>query len=141
MYRTLSPGAIDVSVRFEEGARLAARYGFEGLALDAGHLLGEGVDAVRETLAAYGLKPGSFGLPVDLRGDDDAYEASLGRLASVAEAAQQVGCTRAPMVRVRHQGLYLLLMNTNAHRQPSSKDDGCLWSCRPCSFSAWMSLW
>ena len=95
MYRTLSPGAIDVSVRFEEGARLAARYGFEGLALDAGHLLGEGAVAVRETLAAHGLKPGSFGLPVDIRGDDDAYEASLGRLASVAEAAQQVGCTRA----------------------------------------------
>ena len=95
MYRTLSPGAIDVSVRFEEGARLAARYGFEGLTLDAGHLLGEGADAVRETLAAHGLKPGSFGLPVDLRGDDDAYEASLARLASIAEAAQQVGCTRA----------------------------------------------
>ncbi len=95
MYRTLSPGAIDVSVSFEEGARLAAHYGFEGLALDAGHLLGEGADAVRETLAAHGLKPGSFGLPVDLRGTGDAYEASLGRLASVAEAAQQVGCSRA----------------------------------------------
>lgn len=94
MYRTLSPGAIDVSVRFEEGARLAARYGFEGLALEAGHLL-ESADAVRDTLRTHGLKPGSFGLPVDIRGDDDAYEASLGRLKSVAEAAQQVGCTRA----------------------------------------------
>ena len=95
MYRTLSPGAIDVSVSFEEGARLAARYGFEGLALDVGHLLREGANAVRETLAAHGLKPGSFGLPVDIRGEDDAYEASLDRLASVAEAAQRVGCSRA----------------------------------------------
>ncbi len=94
MYRTLSPGAIDVSVSFEEGARLAARYGFEGLALDAGHLLEE-ADAVRETLTEHGLKPGSFGLPVDIRGDNDAYEASLARLRSVAEAAQRVGCSRA----------------------------------------------
>ena len=84
-----------MSVSFEEGARLAAHYGFEGLALDAGHLLEVGADAVRETLHRHGLKPGSFGLPVDLRGEDDAYEASLARLASVAEAAQQVGCTRA----------------------------------------------
>ena len=95
MYRTLSPGAIDVSVSFEEGARLAARYGFEGLALDAGHLLENGPEAVRRTLQDHGLKPGSFGLPVDTRGESAAYEASLSRLASVAEAAQQVGCSRA----------------------------------------------
>ena len=50
MYRTLSPGAIDVSVSFEEGARLAARHGFEGLALEAGYLLENGADAVRHTL-------------------------------------------------------------------------------------------
>lgn len=87
MYRTLSPGAIDVSVSFEEGARLAACHGVEGLALDAGHLLEKGADAVQETLTEYGLRPGSFGLPVDIRGEGDAYEASLERLASVAEAA------------------------------------------------------
>ena len=28
MYRTLSPGTIDVSLSFEERARLTARYGF-----------------------------------------------------------------------------------------------------------------
>lgn len=95
MYRTLSPGAIDVSVSFEEGAQLAARYGFQGLALDAGYLLEAGADAVRNTLAEHGLKPGSFGLPIDVRGDDDAFEASLARLAPVAKAAQQVGCSRA----------------------------------------------
>lgn len=95
MYRTLSPGAIDVSVGFDEGARLAARYGFEGLALETGHLLEAGAEAVRDTLAAHNLKPGSFGLPVDIRGSDEAYEASLERLGSVAEAAQRVGCSRA----------------------------------------------
>lgn len=95
MYRTLSPGAIDVSVSFEEGARLAAQYGFEGLALEAGHLLDEGADTVRRTLQEHGLKPGSFGLPVDFRGDEAAYEASLERLGDVAEAARAVGCSRA----------------------------------------------
>lgn len=95
MYRTLNPGAINVSVSFEEGARLAARYGFEGLALDAGHLLEVGTDAVRHTLAEHGLQPGSFGLPVDIRGTGDAYEASLARLEPVAKAARQVGCNRA----------------------------------------------
>jgi sugar phosphate isomerase/epimerase len=95
MYRTLSPGAINVSVSFEEGARLAARHGFEGLALDAGHLLELGADAIRDTLTEHGLRPGSFGLPVDIRGDNDAYEASLTHLEAVATAAQQVGCSRA----------------------------------------------
>ena len=61
MYRTLSPGAIDVSVSFEEGAQLAARYGFEGLALDSVFLLENGPEAVRTILAKYNLRPGSFG--------------------------------------------------------------------------------
>lgn len=95
MYRTLNPGAIDVSVPFEEGARLAARYGFEGLALDTDFLLTQGPDAVQEILAANGLRPGSFGLPVDLRGSDEAFEASLAKLEPIAKAAQRVGCTRA----------------------------------------------
>lgn len=95
MYRTLSPSAINVSVSFEEGARLAARYGFEGLALDAGYLSEKGANAVRHTLAEHGLRPGSFSLPVDIRGDDDAYEASLTHLEAVAPAARQVGCSRA----------------------------------------------
>lgn len=45
---------------FEEGARLAARYGFEGLALDAGHLLEVGTDAIRDTLIEHSLQPGSL---------------------------------------------------------------------------------
>ena len=95
MYRTLSPGAIDVHVEFEEAARLAARYGFSGLALGAEHLIEAGADSVRETLSAHDLKPGSFGLPIDLYSPDDVYEAALARLEPIARAAQQVGCTRA----------------------------------------------
>lgn len=94
MYRTLSPGAINVSVSFYESARLATRYGFEGLALDADHLVELGADTIRDTLAEHGLKPGSFGLPVDIRGTDAAYEASLARLEATAQIAQQVGCRR-----------------------------------------------
>ena len=95
MYRTLSPGAINVKVNFAEAAQLAARYGFEGLALEASQLIRVDADAVRETLLAYDLKPGSFGLPVDLQSTDDAYEISLGGLKAVVKAAQQVGCSRA----------------------------------------------
>lgn len=50
MYRTLSPGAIDVSAIFNEAAQLAARHGFEGLALEAGYLLENGANADRHTL-------------------------------------------------------------------------------------------
>ncbi len=95
MYRTLSPGAIDISVSFEESARLAVRYGFEGLALDTGHLLKAGTDSVHDMLAQHDLKPGSFGLPVDIRGDDASFETFLARLEPIAKAAQQVGCSRA----------------------------------------------
>lgn len=95
MYRTLNPGAIDVSVPFEEGARLAARYGFAGLAIDPSFLLEHGPDAVLEILQQHSLRPGSFGLPVDFRGSDEGFEASLGTLEPLAKAAQAVGCTRA----------------------------------------------
>lgn len=95
MYRTLNPGAIDVSVSFEEGAALAARHGFEGLAIDTGFLLTHGPEAVRELLAKHNLRPGSFGLPVDFRGSNEAFEASLKRLEPLARAAQEVGCTRS----------------------------------------------
>lgn len=95
MYKTLNPGAIDVSVPFEEGAQLAARHGFAGLAIDPTFLLEAGPEAVKRILSSYNLRPGSFGLPVDFRGSDELYEASLAGLEPLARAAQEVGCTRA----------------------------------------------
>lgn len=95
MYMCLSPGAIGVNLPFEEAARLAAAHGFQGIQIDAGYAAQVGPERVREVLESVGLKPGSFGLPLDVRERDDAaYQEALYQLEAKAKAAKEVGCTR-----------------------------------------------
>lgn len=95
MYTSLSPGAIGVRLPFAECAALAKRFGFQGIQIDLGYVEREGPAKVRELLDELGLRPGSFGLPVAFREGDKEYQESLAMLPKRAEAARQVGCTRA----------------------------------------------
>lgn len=95
VYTCLSPGAIGVRLPFEEAARLAAAHGFQGIQIDAGYVQKEGPGRVREFLESVGLKPGSFGLPLNLRESNEAaYQEALGQLEAKAKAAREAGCTR-----------------------------------------------
>lgn len=100
MYKNLSPGAVGIGGSTEELAALAQKHGFGGLDLNAGQaadLMEKGeLDSLKQLYASHGLRPGGFGLPVDFRKDEAAFEEGLAGLGRLARAAAAVGCLRCP---------------------------------------------
>jgi sugar phosphate isomerase/epimerase len=100
MYRNLSPGAVGIGGDHVEICKLAAKVGFQGIDFDPGFArkLAEekSVQAVKDFYAELGLRPAGFGLPVEFRRDEQAFEDSLKGLPAMAEIAGQVGCDRCP---------------------------------------------
>ena len=98
MFRNLSPGAVGIRASFIEGMDLAKRSGFEGVDLNLGEVarLAEehSMGWVREQVASRGLRLGGWGLPVNWRGDEAAYQADLEKLGPRAALAQALDCTR-----------------------------------------------
>lgn len=94
MYLSLTPRMIGVSASYEEGAALAAEFGFKGYYVDVAYLMTSGADAVRKLLESHGLRPGVFFFPVNFREGDAIYQKSLEELPEIAEAASRAGCLR-----------------------------------------------
>ncbi len=94
MYRALNPGMIGVSAPFEDSCKWAKASGFEGMAVGVNQIETLGVEEVKNTLDRQGLKPSVFGLPVDFRSDDAAFESSLDRFPDQVALASQVGLER-----------------------------------------------
>ncbi len=96
MFKALSPGAIGVTARTLEERVAAARQGFQAVEIDADEnvrLVEEkGPEGVLAIMAE--IKPAGWGLPVDWRGDEANWRASLEKLPKQAAAAQAIGCTR-----------------------------------------------
>ena len=90
MYPALAPGAIGVRLPFEECAQLAAEAGFQGISVDPS---GD-PSAVRRVLEANRLEPASWGLPVEFRKDEAAFQEGLKKLSAIAKAAKAIGATR-----------------------------------------------
>jgi sugar phosphate isomerase/epimerase len=90
MFPALSPGAIGVSLPFEECARLAAQAGFQGISVD----VGADTDAVRRVLEGNKLRPAAWGLPVDFRRDEESFRGGLAALPDLARKAKLIGATR-----------------------------------------------
>jgi len=93
MYPALDPGAIGVSLPFEECARLAAEAGFKGIAVDMG-ATGKDAEAVRQVLEVNKLSPAAWSLPVEFRDDETTFQQNLSRLPETARAARQIGAAR-----------------------------------------------
>jgi sugar phosphate isomerase/epimerase len=98
MYACLSPGAIGIRMALPDALKLAAATGFEGLELNIGEAadLAEqrGVEVVKDLFVQAGLRVGNWGLPVEFRRDDAAYQADMQSLPRLAHLAQQLGATR-----------------------------------------------
>ncbi len=90
MYPALSPGMIGVSMPFEDCAKLAAEAGFRGITVN----LAADPDATRRTLEAHKLQPAAWGLPVEFRKDEAAFQDGLKKLPAVAKVAKSIGATR-----------------------------------------------
>jgi sugar phosphate isomerase/epimerase len=92
MFRCLNPGAIGVSLPWDQCLPLAKKNGFEGIdvAIDPS----APAAAVTDALAKHGLKAGGTGLPVNLYGDDKAFNAAVTNLGAIAARAAEIGVTR-----------------------------------------------
>jgi sugar phosphate isomerase/epimerase len=93
----LTPGAIGVRVTPREAIDLAARYGFESVAPDAGAMTRMSDGEIGELvghLRANNLVFGAAGLPVDFRGAEEKFREDLANLPATAEALRKGGVTR-----------------------------------------------
>ncbi|MFP3895860.1 MAG: sugar phosphate isomerase/epimerase family protein [Anaerolineales bacterium] len=95
MYKTLAPGPIGVELPFEESARLAAEYGFEGITVSGDDIKRMGVKTMRQILEVNDLLPGLTGIPVNFREDDATFEADMENLPAFAQNMSRLGCKRA----------------------------------------------
>ncbi len=99
MYKALSPGAVGVSAPNLDAALAAAKAGgFGGVEINPSEIASlvemEGRSDVTAKFAEAGIKPAAFGLPVEWRGGEDAWRASLNDLPRLVEAAAAIGVTR-----------------------------------------------
>ncbi|MEA3406570.1 MAG: sugar phosphate isomerase/epimerase family protein [Chloroflexota bacterium] len=94
MYKTLAPGPIGVDLPFEESARLAAKYGFEGITVSGSDVERMGVDTIRRILEQNNLLPGVTGIPVNFREDDATFARDMEDLPTFAKDMSSVGCKR-----------------------------------------------
>lgn len=94
MFKSLATGAIGVRADLARSAELAARFGFEGVHVSIEEIAGLGVERAREVLAAAGVRPAAFWLPVDYRALEARFGEQLERLPDLARVAQAMGLTR-----------------------------------------------
>lgn len=94
MFRSLDPGAIGVTAHFEQVTSWAAQYGFQAVALPLDLAITKGAEYIRDILAEKNLLLSVFGLPVDYRADEIAFDASVAEFPKQVEAAAKTGIER-----------------------------------------------
>lgn len=99
MYTCLNTGAIGIkNFTLAQTIDLAKQTGFEGVDFsitEAAQLAGEhGIDYVRGLFESAGIKPGSWGVPVEWRKDDATWQEGLDKLPALAQVAQQLNAPR-----------------------------------------------
>jgi sugar phosphate isomerase/epimerase len=93
----LNPGAVGVRANQRETLALAHQHGFEAVEPMSGGLAAMSAaerGELNAELKAKGLVWGAAGLPVDFRGDEDAFKRDLGRLSAAADVLRECGVTR-----------------------------------------------
>lgn len=99
MFSALSPGNVGIQAKSLEDAISAAQQGgFKGLELSIQQIADlidqQGVEAVTNALSKAGLRVAGWGLPIDWRTSEAAWQEGLAALPRLAKAAQAVGATR-----------------------------------------------
>jgi len=103
MYATLNTGAIGVKTNGVREAIVAAKLGgFAGVELRAPEVVdlieAHGLETVRALLSDAGVRAAVWGLGMDIRGDDAAWNAALVALRRNAAAMAAIDCTRVTTV-------------------------------------------
>ncbi len=83
---------------FTDYMALAAECGYQGVDVGIDEIIGlepvTTAEAAQEIFARYGLEPACWGLPVNWRESDEDFSAGMCELASQAQLASRIGCTR-----------------------------------------------
>jgi sugar phosphate isomerase/epimerase len=101
-----------------EAIDLAHRYGFEAVEPSAGYLASLSDDALRQLLAEMKAKKLAWaaeGLPLDFRGEEEAFRASIGRLPAFASGLQRAGVTRVGTWLNPSHGTLTYMVNFRQH--------------------------
>jgi sugar phosphate isomerase/epimerase len=95
MFINLAPGAVGIQATLDESVVLAKRHGFGGIDLPFGDAqLESDPRGAARNLAESGLRWGGFGLNVDFRNEDAAYESGMNALKRHLPAVRAAGCDR-----------------------------------------------
>lgn len=131
MFKAFEPGCLGIKTDFEGAVRLAKAHGFEGLVLGMGEAAKLGAAKVKETLESTGLRPAAWALPVDVRGDADAFRSELETLEEQSRLAEEIGCPRCTTWMVSFSDDLPMKENMAHHRARLGrcaevlKDHGC----------------
>ena len=95
MFRSLNGANLGLSLPLDQMLPLAEAHGFEGLDVDIAELVElaahTSIPDLQDRFRARGLRPGAWGVPVDHRADEAAYQAALRTLPRAAALAQSLG--------------------------------------------------
>lgn len=81
---------------FSLACRLAKKFGFDGVNLDAAYILNTPTESIEEDLAVNQLKPAAFGIPFDfLASSDTEFKKGVETFAKIAPLARQLNCLTA----------------------------------------------
>lgn len=94
MLLTLNPVITGGRATWPELAKVAHEAGFPGVEIPIVAAMKDSVAAIKQTLAANGVKPGAIGLPTEIRKDEATFEKDLAGLAQAASYAAAIGCPR-----------------------------------------------
>lgn len=98
MYWSLNPGAIGIRLPLPEILPLARATGFAGVDINIAEVADlvaqQGLGAVQALFREAGVRPGSWGLPVDWRGPAERWRAGLADLPRLADLAVALGARR-----------------------------------------------
>lgn len=94
MYIALAAGAVGIKAPLERQLELAHDNGYKGVYVNVADVMRIGVDEVTSAFKAKGLVAAAWWLPLDLHGDQVAYERSLEKVREYAEVSKQIGCSR-----------------------------------------------
>jgi len=99
MFKTLSPGAINVTTKnLSEGLTAAKIGGFTGLEVGIPEIADlvdtRGATEVKKLFTDAHIKPAAFGLPVDWRTTEENWKRDLAKLDRYAKSAAAVGISR-----------------------------------------------
>ena len=95
MYTCLNTGAIGIrNYSLSQTIDLAKQTGFQGVDFNIREAAELGSSAARSLFESAGIKPGSWGLPVEWRQDDATFQQGLAELPALAKVAQEIGALR-----------------------------------------------